>query len=90
MAFKFENIAEIGETIKSFSFKPFPDREDMYVQGKVIAKGDINHPTHGNYYKGYTVIAEVSTDGNIKQGDTFYVPFELSFMDFDERVSKVD
>ena len=34
----FENTAEIGDTIRSFDFKPMPGRNDSYVEGVVVTK----------------------------------------------------
>jgi hypothetical protein len=86
---KFELLANVGDTIKAYDFKGMQDR---YIQGKIIDKGDIKHPTYGSVmYRGYSIlIAEDSgsTSGG-RVGDIGYVPFETDFMEYDERVTLV-
>ena len=86
---KFESLATVGQTIKSYDFIGMTDR---YIVGKVIDKGMIKHPVHGfEMYAGYTIeITEDSgkTDGG-RVGDIGYVPFETSMMEYDERVELV-
>ena len=87
--FKFENLATVGQTIKSYDFIGM---EDRYIVGKVVAKGDIKHPTYGMVmYAGYTIeITEDSgkTEGG-RVGDIGYVPFEVDMMEYDNRVEVV-
>lgn len=90
---KFENVAEIGDTIKAFDFMPMPDREDSYLIGKVLDKGTILHPEFGfPYMTGYTVEIVRSVTGDEKYDefrkfDIGYIPFELFVADFDDRVT---
>ena len=86
---KFENTAQVGDTIKAFNFRPMLDRPDSYIVGKVVRKGKIFHPTFNSYmYDGYEVeIQEGSTSGQL--GETAYVPFEMSIMEFDDRVTRI-
>ena len=93
---KFENTANIGETIKAYDFKPMPaemkaDYPDRFLVGKVIDKGMIKHPVHGfDMYKGYTVvITDQSEDNGYEVGETAYVPFETDFREYDERIQVV-
>ena len=87
--YKHENTAQIGDIIKAFDFKPMADREDIFLIGKVIDKGMIMHPTYNTpMYAGFTVEIIAERDGYTK-GETAYVPFETSFMEYDERVQLI-
>lgn len=86
---KFENLATVGQTIKSYDFMGMTDR---YIVGKIIAKGDIKHPEYGMVmYAGYTI--EITEDSGEfeggRVGDVGYVPFETSMMEYDERIEVV-
>lgn len=88
---KFENVAEIGDTIKAFDFEPMPSREDSYLIGEVVAKGMIYRSFDGVEYpdfKAYTVRV-TGGDDNSRNGKLLYVPFESS-MDYDGRVTLVE
>ena len=91
---KFENTAQIGDVIKSFDFKPMPeemkvDYPDRFLVGRVVDKGMIKHPHYGcDMYAGFTVEVLVERDGYVK-GETAYVPFEVSMMEYDERVTRI-
>lgn len=78
---KYENVANIGDTIKAFDFEPMPGREDAYLIGKVIAKGTTEYG-----YDAYTVEVVKSPGYEKRVGITMYVPFE-SFMDYEGRVT---
>jgi Mg2+/Co2+ transporter CorB len=88
---KFENTANINDTIKAFDFKPMPDRPDSFIVGKVIEKGDVIHPEFNVVmFKGYTIeITESSNKNDSRIGDIGYVPFEVDFLEYDERVQLV-
>ena len=85
---KFEALANIGDTIRSYDFRG----DDAHIQGTVIAKGWIKHPTYGtDMYKGYTIRIERDTLGNgSRVGDEGYVPFETDFMEYDDRIELVN
>jgi len=89
---KFETLANLGDTIKSFDFMPMSDRPDMFLVGRVIDKGMIKHPVHGfDLYEGYTVeITAQGEDNRYTIGEIAYVPFEVDFMEYDERVALVE
>lgn len=89
--YKFENTANVGDTIKAFDFKPMSDRPDMFMVGKVIDKGMIKHPVHGfDMYMGYTIEITGQSEGNgYDLGEIAYVPFETDFMEYDERVELI-
>jgi hypothetical protein len=81
---KYENIAQIGQVIRSMDFA---STDEHYIQGTVIDKGWILHPQTGHkVFKGYTIqIEDEGPHGGARVGDTGYVPFETTF-DFDNRV----
>lgn len=91
---KFEALANVGDVIKAYDFKPMAeemkaDYPDRFLVGRVVDKGDIVHPEYGVVmYRGYTVEILVERDGYTKY-ETAYVPFEVSMMEYDERVSVV-
>ncbi len=85
---KYENIAQIGQVIRSMDF---PSTDKHYLQGTVIDKGWVLHPVTGEeYFTAYSIQIESEgpdDDGN-RVGHTGYVPFETTF-DFDDRVQLV-
>jgi len=87
---KYENTAKIGDVIKAFDFEPMPSRDDVYLIGRVIDKGDIYRPDGSYAMTGYTVEVTGSDEwSNREIGETMYVPFESTF-DFDGRVTLVE
>ena len=88
---KFEALANVGDIIKAYDFKPMSDRPDMFMTGKVIDKGMIKHPVHGyEMYMAYTVeIIGQGEENNYEIGEIGYIPFEVSMMEYDERVQLV-
>ena len=85
---KFENLANVGDVIRAYDFM---GNREAFVQGVVLEKGWIKHPTLGfEMYKGYSV--RVDLDGVQedfgREGDIAYVPFETS-LEYDERVQLV-
>jgi hypothetical protein len=80
---KFANIAKVGDTIRAYDFKPMIGREDCFVEG-IVTKVD---------NKGYdcyviTVTKDSWSDAEDKGrvGKEVFVPFEVSFMEYDARV----
>lgn len=76
---KFENIAHIGDTIRSYDFKPMADRDDAFVEGVVV---DIND--NGGYKAFVIRVTKDTIDRRI--GEYVYVPMEVSFMEYDSRI----
>ena len=80
---KFANIAKVGDTIRAYDFKPMLGREDCFVEG-VVKRIDTK------LYDAFVI--EVTKDswsdaqdpGRV--GKQVFVPFEVSFMEFDARV----
>jgi hypothetical protein len=80
---KFANIAKVGDTIRAYDFKPMLGREDCFVEGRVVKIDN----------KGYDCfVIEVTKDSwsdaedKGRVGKQVFVPFEVSFMEFDARV----
>ena len=80
---KFANIAKVGDTIRAYDFKPMVAREDCFVEGRVVKIDN----------KGYDCfVIEVTKDSwsdaedKGRVGKQVFVPFEVSFMEFDARV----
>lgn len=87
---KFAKIAQVGQTIRAYDFKPMAGREDCYVEGKVIAVGNV-----GVGYSAYEIICGRDVYDGVRQqegekgsrvGQIVYVPFEVSFMEYDARI----
>ena len=82
---KFENTAEVGDIIKAFDFEPMPGRIDVYLIGKVTAKG---MTVMG--YNGYTIdVTAVSGIEPPRHPMAMCVPFQISPLDYDGRVTLV-
>ena len=80
---KFQNIAKLGDTIRAYDFKPMKGREDCFVEGVVVKVDN----------KGYDCfVIEVTKDSwsdaedRGRVGKQVFVPFEVSFGEFDARV----
>lgn len=90
---KFEKLAEVGSTIRAYDFKPMLGREDCFVEGKVLAKGDV-----GTGYKAYKIrVTKDVFDGKQftemgykhlgnRVGQEVFVPFQVDFMEYDARI----
>jgi hypothetical protein len=85
---KFEKIAEVGDVIRAYDFKPMVGRSDCFVEGKVIAI------TNETGYKAYKIECQSDFfDGKYRKGvrssrvaKTVFVPMEVSFMEYDARI----
>jgi hypothetical protein len=86
----FKNTAEIGDTIRSFDFKPMPGRNDSYVEGVVVDKGITK-----NGFVGFTVKVTKRVFGDVIDEYSggfcweIMAPFEMSFLDWDARITKI-
>jgi hypothetical protein len=84
---KFETTANIGDTIKAFDFEPCEGRADKFLQGVVLEKGWVG-ATEQDRFLAYTVgVTDSHKESRI--GEVMYVPFEVDFDDFDNRVTKL-
>lgn len=81
---KFEKLANVGDRIRSYDFM---GNREAFIQGTIIDKGWMP-----NGALGYTI--QIEKDGIQEQfgreGDVGYVAFEISMMEYDERVELVD
>lgn len=90
---KFENTAKVGDIIKAFDFKPMEGRPDYFLAGRVIEKGpmykEIEEGRKVYIGEGYTVevLGGDEESREIRKGSTMFVPYEIDFMEFDDRVS---
>jgi len=80
---KFENVAEVGDSVKAYDFQPMEGRPDRFLVGKVTAKGKT--PLG---FAGYTVTVTESSIPN-RVGEEMFVPFGMVFDEWEGRVSKV-
>ena len=89
---KYENTAEIGDTIKAYDFEPMSDRPDRYVVGKVIGKG--TRPVCAPYWAFSIIVDNDSGDmtpgPDNRVGCEVFVPFETAFAEFEGRVAKIE
>jgi hypothetical protein len=86
---KFENVANTGDYIRAYDFKPMKGREDAYIEGTVLGVSTENG------YKAFKIKVEadkfgseietVEFEGN-RVGKIFFVPMETSFMEYDARI----
>ena len=84
---KFEGVAKVGEFIKAMDFRPYEGRDDMFVIGKVakIVQNDFE----GQYAPAYMIDCVYDTEG-VRVGQEVFVPFEVSYSDWDNRVQYVN
>lgn len=84
---KFENLAQVGDRIRAYDFR---GNKEAFIEGTVVSKGAVNHPTLGYYmYEAYSIEIDVDGADFGREGDVGYVPFETDFMEYDERVELV-
>ena len=94
---KFENLANVGDVIKAFDFKPMEGRPDMFLIGEVLAKGkmfkEIEEGRKVYIGDGYTVKVVGGDEDSIEMGRKdieMYVPFEVDFMEWDGRIEVLE
>ena len=83
---KYANLAEVGDVIRGYDFR---GSKLAYLEGEVIAKGEVCDGEGRYIFLGYTI--KVETDGAEfgREGEEAYIPFETS-MDYDGRVELID
>ena len=86
---KYAKIAKVGQTIRAYDFKPMAGRDDCFVEG-VVEKVDNRGydcyvirvtKDHFDNASSTTVASE-----NNRVGQEVFVPFEVSFMEYDGRI----
>jgi hypothetical protein len=86
---KFTNIAKVGDIIRAYDFKPCVGRDDAFIDGIVE---DANNTEMGYTAYKITVTADKFTKYETKAkkenrvGRTFFVPHQISFMEFNHRI----
>lgn len=80
---KFANIAKVGDTIRAYDFKPMVGREDCFVEGVV---GKVDNKGYDCYVITVTKDSWSDAEDKGRVGKEVFVPFEVSFMEFDARV----
>jgi hypothetical protein len=80
---KFSNIAKVGDTIRAYDFKPMKGREDCYVEGVVVKVDNKGYDCYVIEVE-YDSWSDAEDKGRV--GKEVFVPFEVSFMEFDARV----
>ena len=78
MALKFENKFNVGDKIKSQDFYGKPE---YYIAGKITGTDVIRGA------KVYLIDIDEDTIDGSRVGDVGYVPMEVSFMEFDNRIT---
>ncbi len=82
---KFEGI-KIGTKIKAFHFQPMEGRPDSYITGTIIGIRKNDTEAHS-----YEVKVDTDVIGGksvpVADGKTMWVPFEVAFMEFDNRIT---
>ena len=80
---KFAKVARVGDTIRAYDFKPMMGREDCFVEGVIKTVDN----------RGYDCFEIVVTKDSWSDdtdkgrvGKEVFVPFEVSFMEFDARI----
>lgn len=90
---KFQNTANIGDSIRAYDFAPRLGVGDCFLEGTVI------DATRDKGFDAYKVLVTADCwdgseiDSGSRVGSIAYVPFQVSFMEFDGRVlnlSKVE
>jgi hypothetical protein len=79
MALKFENIFKVGDKIKALDFAPSAEH---YIAGEIIRTETIR----GAKVFSIDIVEDTVGEGE-RVGDVGYVPMEVSFMEFDNRVT---
>ena len=87
---KFTGLAEVGQTIRAYDFKPMVGRNDCFVEGTVL---DDNYEGMG--YRAFKIrcTKDVFDGQDQKAGEKgsrvakiVFIPHEVSFMEYDARI----
>jgi hypothetical protein len=83
---KFENTAQVGQHIRAYDFEPMPDRSDRYVEGEVIERDVVRE------FGAIGYLIRVTKDALYDEGQRteVFVPYGISFGEFDSRVMLAD
>ena len=76
---KFEGKFAVGNRVRAYDFKPSSDRPEQFVEGVITAID--------NGFGGYVVKVETDSVFTKNPRPEVIVPFEVFFMEFDNRIS---
>jgi len=80
---KFQDTANIGDTIKALDFA----MPNSFVIGKVIKKGNNTDYIYSDFV--YQIVVEQDSEkSQWRVGETYFIPMEMTF-DWDNRITKV-
>lgn len=82
MTLKYENVAKIGDRIRSYDFH---GNKDRFIEGKVTST------SNERGFSAFVVVVD-SDDGSphgIRVGQTVLVPMEVAFMEYDGRIENL-
>jgi hypothetical protein len=81
---------QVKDIIRSYDFKPMVGREDCFVEGEVLERNAVAECGYNAYKIRVTkdVFDGVNLKGDhgVRVGQTVYVPWRVSFMEFQGRV----
>lgn len=97
---KFEALANVGDVIKAYDFKPMEGRPDSFMTGVIVDKGPIyvkrdfgdgiiREVYHCDGYTVKVIGGDAAEYSQNRIGDIGYIPFEVSMLEYDERVQLV-
>lgn len=79
---------QVGDIIRAYDFKPMVGRGDCFVEGKIV---DVKDTSQG--YDAYKITVTCDywdgamlTKSGTRVGQTVFVPWRVSFMEYDGRV----
>ena len=88
MAFRYENVAKVGDRVRSYDFR---DKDNCFVEGVVTEKN-----TNGKYsYACFVITVDCDcwegkvTKSKGRVGQPTYVPMQLAYGEYDRRVVNV-
>ena len=82
---KYETLATVGDVIRGYDFR---GSKGAYIQGTVLAKGEVVDAKGRYIFNGYTIQVEVDGAEFGRENDVAYIPFETS-TDYDGRVERI-
>ena len=85
MTFKHQGY-QVGEFIRAYDFKPMSDREDLFVEGEIV-RSDLG--TREVPFAHYVIRVTKDTAYPEEPREEVYVPMEVSFLEYDNRVEKI-
>jgi hypothetical protein len=81
---------QVKDIIRSYDFKPMVGREDCFVEGEVLERNAVTECGYNAYKIRVTkdVFDGVNLKGDhgVRVGQTVYVPWRVSFNEFQGRV----